>query len=358
MTASVRKPPRRSAAAWARANLFATPIDAAVTVTGALIAVWLAWMALDWAVFNATWTGESRAACRAGGACWAVVTARWDQVVAGFYPEGHRWRVAAAAVCLAAAVVPVAVRRLPAWSYGLAPLGVVAAYAFMSGARLLPSVPSDYWGGVFLNVLIGVTGSVFALPLGTLLALGRRSRLPVVKAASIGFIEIVRGAPLITLLFMASVVLPLFLPGGVNLSRLFRAVVVITLFESAYMAENVRAGLQAVPGGQGEAARALGLGPVRTGLLVVLPQALRIAVPAIVNTFIGLFKDTTLVFVIALLEVTGVMRNALADFAWQGLETEAYVFIGAVFWIACFSMSRWAASLERPAAPRSLQEPA
>jgi general L-amino acid transport system permease protein len=358
MRSPVRKPPRRPALAWVRANLFASPVDALITVAGALVTAWLIWSALDWAVLKATWTGDSRAACHAGGACWAVVTARWNQVVSGFYPEGHRWRVVAAMLCLAAAVAPVAVRKLPSWAYALAPGGVIAAFAVLGGAHVLPSVPSDYWGGVSLNVLVGVTGAVFALPLGILLAFGRRSKLPVVKTVSIGFIELVRGAPLITLLFMASVVLPLFLPAGVSLSRLFRAVAVITLFESAYMAENIRAGLQAVPNGQREAARALGLGPLRTVLLVVLPQALRISIPAIVNTFIGLFKDTTLLFVIALLEVTGVMRNALADFAWQGMETEAYVFIAAVFWLACFTMSRWAAALERPSAPRPVQEPA
>jgi general L-amino acid transport system permease protein len=353
-----RKPPRRSALAWARAELFASPVDAAFTVLGSLLVAWLAWRALQWAVLDAVWTGESRVACRAGGACWAMVTARWRQVLTGFYPEGHEWRLAVASACLVAALLPFAVRRLPAWSWILSPLGVLAAFAVAGGAHVLPRVPTDYWGGVFLNVLIGVTGAVFALPIGILLALGRRSRLPVVKAVSVGFIELVRGAPLITLLFMASVVLPLFLPQGVSLSRLLRAMVVITLFESAYMAEVVRGGLQAVPDGQREAARALGLGPVRTTALVVLPQALRISIPAMVNTFIGLFKDTTLVFVIALLEVTGVMRNALGDYAWQGLDTEGYAFVAFVFWIACFTMSRWAASLERPAGPPSLQEPA
>jgi len=355
MTAAVRKPPRRSFADWARANLFATRGDTVVSLVLLALIAWGVWAALDWAVLKATWTGEGREACAAGGACWAVVTARWRQVVAGFYPEGHLWRVALAMAFLAVAVSPVVIRK--GWSFALAPLGVVAAWAVLGGANLLPRVPTEYWGGVFLNVLIGITGSVFALPLGIALALGRRSNLPVVKWLSVGFIELVRGVPLITLLFMASVVLPLFTPAGLSFDKLVRALIVITLFEAAYMAEAVRGGLQAIPPGQREAARALGLNPWMTTRLIVLPQALRISIPAIVNTFIGLFKDTTLVYVIALLDVTGVMRQALADFAWQGSEAEAYVFVALVFWIACFAMSRWAAALEkRGAAPRPVQE--
>lgn len=345
MTASSRRPPRTTTAAWLRRNLFETPTDAVLTIVLGLAFGWLAWTLLKWGVIDATWTGQSKADCRPGGACWAIVTARWRQVFAGFYPEDHLWRVAAAMVCLAVAVSPVVIRR--SWSFALAPLGVVGAFALLGGAGVLPRVPTEYWGGVFLNVLIGVSGCVFALPLGVLLAMGRRSPLPVVKAVSIGFIELVRGAPLITLLFMSSVVLPLFVPAGVTLDKLMRALVVITLFASAYMAEAIRGGLQAVPTGQGEAARALGLGPTATTALVILPQALRISIPALVNTFIGLFKDTTLVYVIALLDVTGVMRQALADFAWQGHEAEAYAFIAIVFWVVCFAMSRWSASLER-----------
>lgn len=348
-TRASRRPPPRAAGpyAWMRTNLFATPLDAIVTLIVGALVVWFAWITLDWAVLRATWFGEDRSACQAGGACWAVVTARWRQVVAGFYPEGHLWRVALATLLLVGACLPVIVRRLPSWTLALAPLFVVGAWAVLGGARILPSVPTDYWGGVFLNLLIGITGAVFSLPLGIALALGRRSRLPIIKALCVGFIEFVRGAPLITLLFMASVVLPLFLPSGVSLEKLTRAVVVITLFSSAYMAEAIRGGLQAIPKGQGEAARALGMDWSRTTALIVLPQAMRISIPAIVNTFIALFKDTTLVYVIALLDVTGVMRQALADFSWQGLEGEAYAFIALFFWIICFSLSRWSASLER-----------
>jgi general L-amino acid transport system permease protein len=353
-----RSPPRRSALAWMRTNLFATPLDAVLTLALGAFSAWLIWTVFDWAVLRAVFTGQTRAVCRDGGACWALVTARWPQLFTGFFPEGHRWRVLVAVACLGLAAAPFASRRLRGWGFLLAPAGVIAAFAVMNGAHVLPSVPDEYWGGAFLNVLIGVTGAIFALPIGILLALGRRSTLPVVKMLSVGFIEIVRGVPLITLLFMASVMLPLFMPAGVSLGRLMRALVVITLFEAAYMAEGIRGGLQAVPYGQREAARALGLGPMRVTFLVVLPQALKISIPVIVNTFIGLFKDTTLVFVIGLLEVTGMARQALADYAWQGRDVEAFAFIAAVFWVACFAMSRFAAALERAPKAELTTEPA
>jgi len=360
MTAD-RAPPKVTALQWARSNLFGSIGDSILTIVAFVIFAWLVWVAFDWAILRATWFGESKEACTRGGACWAMITARWEQVVAGYYPQAQLWRVALAMVCLAVAVLPIVMRRLPAWAVLLAPAGVIAALALLSGARILPGVPTEYWGGIMLNVLVGLTGAIFALPIGVLLALGRRSELPVIKAFSIGFIELVRGVPLITLLFMSSVVLPLFLPSGMSLDKLMRALTVVTLFSSAYMAEVVRGGLQAVPKGQREAARALGFGGVRTTALVVLPQAIRISIPAIVNTFIGLFKDTSLLYVIALLEVTGVIRQALADFAWLGLENEGYVFVAVVFWIACFSMSRWSASLEKQSGARvkrPVEEPA
>jgi general L-amino acid transport system permease protein len=341
-----RPPPTVTAWQWARQNFFGSIGDFLITLVVTVLFAWLAWSALSWAVFKADWFGETKAACTHGGACWAMITARWRQVVAGYYPAGHLWRVALAMVCLAIAVAPIVVRKLPAWAALLAPAGVIAAIAILGGANILPTVPTVYWGGIMLNVLVGLTGAIFALPLGILLAMGRRSDLPIIKAFSVGFIELVRGVPLITLLFMSSVVLPLFLPTGMNLDKLMRALTVVTLFSAAYMAEAVRGGLQSVPKGQREASHALGLGLLQTTGLVVLPQAIRISIPAIVNTFIGLFKDTSLLYVIAILEVTGVIRQALADFSWLGLETEGYVFVAFVFWVACFTMSRWSASLE------------
>lgn len=347
VVANPRPRPQRPPMARAWQALRTRPGD----VVGALLllglAAWLAPPLLSWAILDATFLGDSKAACDAGGACWAIITSRWRQILAGFYPEDHLWRVAVATVCLAAGLTPALWRRTAVLTPLLAPLGVVAAFGVMGGAGLLPRAPTDYWGGFFLNLLIGVAASIFALPLGILLAMARLSKLPVVKGLAVTFIEVIRGAPLIVLLFAAAVVVPLFSPAGVSLDKLTRAMIVITLFEAAYMAEAVRGGLLGVPPGQAEAARALGLGPARAFALVVLPQALRIATPALVNSFIGLFKDTTLIYVIGVLDVTGVLRNAVTDFAWQGLETEAYVFVAVLFWLFCFSLSRWSAGLER-----------
>lgn len=344
--AIISDPPRASLGRRLRKAVFATPTDAMGTLVVGALLLWLGWSILDWAVLSASFTAQSRADCSPDGACWGLITSRWRRVLAGFYPEKHLWRPALAFACLALGAGPILWRRTQVWAFVGAPVAVVAALALMDGAGVLPRAPTEYWGGLFLNVLIGMVGCVFSLPLGVLLAFGRRSGLPVIKALSVSFIEVVRGAPLITLLFMASVMLPLFLPSGMSLDRLTRAMVVITLFEAAYMAEVVRGGLAAVGRGQHEAGLSLGLGPLRTAILITTPQALRIAIPGIVGTFIGLLKDTTLVYVIALLEVTGVLRQALADFAWQGHDLEAYVFIGASFWVMCFGLSRLAAALE------------
>jgi general L-amino acid transport system permease protein len=329
-------------------GLFATPVDAGLSLLILTGLVLLVPGLLRWAVLDAVWTGESKAVCNPDGACWALVTARWRQMLAGFYPEAQLWRVAAAGALLAVALTPVLLPRAGRLLW-LTPAGVVGAFAVLSGAGLsgLPDVAPEAWGGLFLNVLVGASGILMALPLGVLLALGRRSPLPVIRGLSVGFIELVRSVPLITLLFMASVVMPLLVPPGTELDRLTRALVVIVLFSAAYMAEAVRGGLQAVHGGQTEAARALGLGPVRTTTLIVLPQALRTSIPALVNTFIGVFKDTTLLYVIGLFDVMWIVRAATSDFAWQGRELEAYAFVGLVFFLACFALSRWSAALER-----------
>jgi general L-amino acid transport system permease protein len=350
--------PRPNALGWARANLFATPADSAITLALALVLAWVVPGLLRWALLDAVWTGETKAVCREGGACWALVSARWQQMAAGFYPASELWRVGLAAVLLGLALVPLMAPRAARWLW-LTPIAVIAAFGVLAGIGPLPNVAAEAWGGFFLNVLVGASGILLALPLGVLLALGRRSRLPAVKALSVGYIELVRSVPLITLLFMASVVLPLLVPPEVELDRLTRALVVVTLFAAAYMAEAVRGGLQAVPAGQVEAARALGLGLLRVNALVVLPQALRAAIPALVNTFIGVFKDTTLLYVIGLFDVMWIVRAALSDFAWQGRELEGYAFVGLVFFLACFALSRWSAALERRLdAPARMQQDA
>ncbi len=234
---------------------------------------------------------------------------------------------------------------------GLYLLGLVfpvLAQALLSGGAYgLRYVPTEQWGGLFLTLTIALTGMAASLPLGILLALGRRSALPVLRLTCIGFIEFIRGVPMITVLFLASVMLPLFLPEGVGVDKLLRALIGVALFSAAYMAEVVRGGLQALDPGQREAAESLGLGRVQTMGLVILPQALRVVIPGIVNTFIGLLKDTSLVAVIGLLDLIGIIKTATSDPNWLGFAAEGYTFVGLVFWVLCFSMARYSLRLER-----------
>ena len=223
-----------------------------------------------------------------------------------------------------------------------------AFFMLTGGSFGLTSVSTTDWGGLLVTLVVAVTGIVMSLPLGILLALGRRSTLPVVRGICITFIEVFRGVPLITVLFMASVMLPLFLPDGVNFDKLMRCLIGVALFSAAYMAEVVRGGLQAIPRGQYEAAAALGLGYWKTTLLIIMPQALKIVIPGIVNTFIGLFKDTTLVLIIGLFDLLGIVQLNFTDAAWATPETHitGYVFAGAVFWVFCFAMSRYSIFME------------
>jgi general L-amino acid transport system permease protein len=230
-------------------------------------------------------------------------------------------------------------------------LGFYPIFAFImltGGVLGLAEVDTTDWGGLLVTLVVAVTGIVASLPLGILLALGRRSDLPIVRALCIGFIEIFRGVPLITVLFMASVMLPLFLPDGVNFDKLVRCLIGVALFSSAYMAEVVRGGLQAIPKGQYEAAAALGLGYWKTTRLIILPQALKLVIPGIVNTFIGLFKDTTLVLIVGLFDLLGIVQLHFTDAGWATPETHitGYVFAGAVFWLFCFAMSRYSIFME------------
>jgi general L-amino acid transport system permease protein len=337
---------------WLKDNLFNSPFNAALT----LLCLWLLWETippiLSWAIFNAQLAGDSREACAdIEGACWTFIKVRFDQFMYGFYPVTERWRVDLAFVILVVAMVPLFLKQFRhKMALGAALIliyPVIAFYLFRGGAFGLLPVRTALWGGLFLTLVISGVGIVSSLPIGVLLALGRRSDMPVVRMLCVGFIELVRAVPLITVLFMASVMLPLFLPQGVNFDKLLRALVGVALFSSAYMAEVVRGGLQAIPKGQYEAAQALGLSYWRMMGLIVLPQALKIVIPGIVNTFIGLFKDTTLVLIIGLFDLLGIVQAALTNAAWLGFALEGYVFAGFCFWIFCFAMSRYSMRLER-----------
>ncbi|HSA80375.1 MAG TPA: amino acid ABC transporter permease [Geminicoccaceae bacterium] len=335
---------------WLKENLFNSPLNTVLT----LLCLWLLWETippiLNWAIFDATISGESRDACTGEGACWTFIKVRFDQFMYGFYPATERWRVNLAFIILIIGAIPL---FIGSFRHKIALAGallfvypVIAFYLFYGGGFGLRVVETPLWGGLFLTLVIAGVGIVASLPLGILFALGRRSTMPVVRLLSVGFIELMRAVPLITVLFMASVMLPLFLPEGVNFDKLLRALVGVALFSAAYMAEVVRGGLQAITKGQYEAANALGLSYWKTMGLIILPQALKIVIPGIVNTFIGLFKDTTLVLIIGLFDLLGIVQASLTDANWLGLSLEGYIFAGVGFWIFCFAMSRYSMHVE------------
>lgn len=336
--------------AWVRGNLLSSPTNIVLT----LLALWLVYAvvpgSLNWLFFDAAFSGEDRNACRAigNGACWAFVGERLGLFTYGFYPAEERWRVNLSFVLLCLALVPVLFDKVPHRKYGLYYATIfpfIAAWLLIGGMGLTP-VPTDQFGGIMLTLVIGVTGIAFSLPLGIMLALGRSSKLPIVKAFCVGFIEFIRGVPLITLLFVASTMLSYFLPPGTKFDLLLRVLIMVTLFASAYMAEVIRGGLAAIPTGQVEAADALGLKYWPAMRLIVLPQALKISIPGIVNTFIGLYKDTTLVIIIGLLDPLGIGRASLADTRWTGLSNEVYIVVAIFFFVSCFAMSRYSLYLE------------
>ncbi|HOW74482.1 MAG TPA: amino acid ABC transporter permease [Candidatus Competibacteraceae bacterium] len=339
---------------WMRRNLFSSPLNIALTA----LAAYLLWVAvphlLNWTLFNATWSGDTRADCQANsGACWVFIRVHFEQFMYGFYPEAQRWRVNIAVLLLILGAAPLFIRTVPnpvKVKLGLSLLVVypmVAFVLFKGGLFGLPNVETSRWGGLLLTLVIAGVGMAAALPLGVLLALGRRSKMPAIQTLCVTFIEFWRGVPLITVLFMSSVMLPLFLPEGMNFDKLLRALIGVTLFQAAYMAEVVRGGLQAIPKGQIEAAAALGLGYWKSMALIVLPQALKLVIPGIVNTFIALFKDTSLVLIIGLFDLMNTVHNATTNPDWLGFSTEGYVFAAAVYWLFCFSMSRYSQNLEK-----------
>lgn len=336
--------------AWLRHNLFASPLHVVLT----LLSLYLLWLILppllNWAVIHATWSGTTRTDCTGEGACWVFIQQRFGQFMYGFYPSELRWRVDVTVWLAIIGAAPLFLKKMPRKAlYGIGFLVIYPLLAFwlLHGGLGLQEVPTSRWGGLMLTLVIGYVGIAGALPLGILLALGRRSKLPAIKVICVTFIEFWRGVPLITVLFMSSVMLPLFLPEGMNLDKLLRALVMVIFFEAAYVAEVVRGGLQAIPKGQYEAAAALGLGYWRSTALVILPQALKLVIPGIVNTFIALFKDTSLVIIIGLFDLLNSIKQATTDPKWLGMSTEGYVFAALVYWIFCFSMSRYSMRLER-----------
>ena len=347
---------------WIQKNLFSSWINSILTIIALVFLYKVGSFFLNWTIFEAdfryNFQGElitDRILCSKNivpgeyGACWAIIFVRWDQFMYGFYPTEELWRVNLTFALLPLAIIGILFDKLPYRKYFIYFTFIFPffAYYMLYGGPGFSVIDTNKWGGLLVTLFLGVTGIALAFPLSIVLALGRRSKMPIIKSICVLFIEFIRGVPLITLLFTANVMLPLFLPEGVNPDNLLRALVAVTLFQSAYMAEAIRGGLQAIPRGQVEAAQSLGLSYWQTNRKIILPQALKIAIPPIVNTCIGLFKDTSLVLIIGLFDLLGIGRAALADMTWTKLYYEVYVFISLVFFIFCFGMSRYSLYLEK-----------
>ena len=343
---------RRSARQWARDELFSGAGNTLLTLLMAALLAWALPRLANWALVHAVFRPDA-VACRAiehAGACWGVIAEKLRAIVFGRYPYELQWRPGVGLVLLGALVAASAWPR--AWRPPLIAAWIAGLLLFVAlmrgGIAGLDAVPTSRWGGLPLTLLLAIASLAIAFPLGIVLALGRRSRWPVVRSLCTTYIELIRGVPLISVLFMASFMLPLLLPSGLQLDVLLRVLVGITLFTAAYLAEVVRGGLQAVPEGQFLAARALGLGPWQVQRFIVLPQALRATVPALVNSFISTFKDTSLVVIVSLYELTGALTLALGgDPTWRPFYLEGYLFIGAIYWAFCFAMSRYSGWIER-----------
>jgi general L-amino acid transport system permease protein len=335
--------------AWLRANLFNSIPNTILTLAALYLLAVTIPPVIRWGLFDATWHAETGRACQSGGACWAFIAEKGRFILFGRFPYEEHWRPLFVVVIFVALILASCDRRL--WGRRLAILwvaGIAAVGVLMWGGVLgMTYVETSLWNGLPLTLILATFGMVFAFPLAILLALGRRSRLPAVRGICVGYIELVRGVPLITVLFMASVMLPLFLPTGMTIDKLLRAQVAVILFAAAYLAEIIRGGLQAIPRGQYEAADSLGLGYWRRTRLIVLPQALAMVIPPLVNSFISAFKDTSLVTIIGLFDLLGAANAALTDASWQGFYIEAYVFTAAIYWTFCFFMSRYSQMLER-----------
>ncbi|MBV9135780.1 MAG: amino acid ABC transporter permease [Hyphomicrobiales bacterium] len=305
---------------------------------------------LRWALIDASFTARTPLECRAaGGACWAIVHEKYRLILFGRFPYAEEWRPLAAMLLIVGLIGSACGGLIPRRALHLAGLLGAAAVALLmwGGVFGLAHVESTNWGGLPLTLILSVSGMTMAFPLAVALALGRRSRLQLVSALCIAFIELLRGVPLVSLLFMASFMLPLFMPGHVQIDELLRALIAIVLFSSAYLAEAIRGGLQGVPATQEEAARSLGLSRTRTTFLVVLPQVLRSAIPGMVNVFIALFKDTSLVGIVGLMDLLLATKQALGDPAWRSFALEAYLFVAALYFGPCYFMSRYSQALER-----------
>jgi general L-amino acid transport system permease protein len=309
---------------------------------------------LNWFIFDANISGSTKEACTGSGACWVYIKVWFNRFMYGMYPNTEQWRVNLSFAIVLAFVgmgffMPLKYKKYLTLYYTifLPVISFFLIYYLISGGSFgLEWVETGAWGGLSLTFIVSFFCLIFCFPIGMMLALGRRSDLPAIKYSSLGFIEFWRGVPLITVLFMSAVMFPMFLPDGTYMDKLIRVIIAITLFEAAYVAEVIRGGLQALPRGQYDAAKSLGMGYWKLHLLVILPQALKLVIPGIANTFLALVKDTPLIFVVGLLELAGMLGLAKTNPEWLGFSMEGYVFAAIIFWIICYSMSRYSQNLE------------
>jgi general L-amino acid transport system permease protein len=351
--------PRRSgrtglrALRWLRENLFSSIPSALISLLLLFLVGRAAASFIEWGIAHAVWSvpGNDTSACRAVrglGACWAVIPEKYRFILFGTYPFDEQWRPALATLLFIALFYLSSLRRF--WRRELvlfwgAALGAIALLMW-GGVFGLGFVSQDRWGGLPVTLILATFGLAFGFPLGILVALGRRSKLPAIRSLCVLYVELIRGVPLISLLFMASVMFPLFMPDGFNIDKLLRAQIAIILYAGAYLAEVIRGGLQAVPRGQQEAADALGLSYWQKNRLIVLPQAIRHVIPPLVNTFIAFFKDTSLVLIIGIFDLLTTAKTAIIDPAWQAFPVEVYLFVGVIYFAFCFAMSRYSRHLE------------
>lgn len=333
---------------WVRENLFSTPLNVALTLLGILLLSWVIPPFIKWAYINANFAGTTREDCVSGGACWVFIRMKIDMFMYGFYPSEFRWRVNSVYALFIVLIVLFRYLKSPVVKLVIAHIYFIAGFILVHGGLFgLTVVPTDKWGGLMLTIMVAAVGIVSAFPIGVILALGRASHLPIIRSISVTYIEFIRGVPLITILFMSSVILPLFFPEGMTFDKLLRALIGIAMFEAAYIAENIRGGLQSIPKGQYEAADAIGFSYWQKMFLIILPQALKVAIPNLVGVSIALFQDTTLVLIIGLFDLLAMVRLSAADSYWLGYETEGYVFVTFIFWFFCYMMSNFSQKLEK-----------
>ncbi len=355
-----RVAPTTGVVAWAKTNLFATWTSTAVTLGLGYIIARIVISFVEWAVIGAVWSvpyssnGIAQTAvcqnAKGTGACWAVIADKYRLILFGRYPYDEQWRPALVVLIFIGLYIVSGIRWFWRKELALIWIGALTLVGVLmwGGVFGLTPVTNDFWGGLPITLILATFGIAFAFPLAILVALGRRStQLPAVKMVCVAYVELIRGVPLISVLFMASVMFPLFMPAGVNIDKLLRAQIAVILFAAAYLAEVVRGGLQALPKGQTEAADALGLSFWKKTAFVILPQALRLVIPPLVNTFIGFFKDTSLVLIIGLFDLLTMGKVALSDPPWQAFSTEVYITLGVIYIAFCYSMSRYSRGLER-----------